>query len=75
MKIILAILSLTVLYSCSDNSIDYEKYKESQDYNIPLFVDSFESKTALFIFPHPDDEIVCAGTISQLKKISGKSIC
>ncbi len=68
MKIILAILSLTVLYSCSDNRIDYEKFKESQDYNVPLFVDTFENKTALFIFPHPDDEIVCAGTISQLKK-------
>jgi len=68
MKITLKTLILFVLLSCSDKGIDYEKYKESQDYTTPLFADSYKSKIALFIFPHPDDEIVCAGTITQLKK-------
>jgi LmbE family N-acetylglucosaminyl deacetylase len=59
---------LSVLLSCSDKKTDYLKFKESQDYNVPLFEDTFNSRAALFIFPHPDDEIVCGGTISQLKK-------
>lgn len=61
-------MAFCVLLSCSDKRIDYEKYKESQDYNTPLFSDFYKNKIALFIFPHPDDEIVCAGTIAQLKK-------
>lgn len=68
MKITLSTLILFVLISCSDKGIDYKKFIESQDYNIPLFADSYKNKIALFIFPHPDDEIVCAGTITQLKK-------
>lgn len=68
MKITLTALTLFILLSCSKKRIDYEKFKEAQDYSIPLFADSYKNKTALFIFPHPDDEIVCAGTISQLKK-------
>jgi LmbE family N-acetylglucosaminyl deacetylase len=68
MKFIFATLTLFSLNSCSNKGIDYEKYKETQDYKVPFFVDSYKSKIALFIFPHPDDEIVCAGTISQLKK-------
>lgn len=59
---------LLILLSCSDHRTDYARYKESQDYRVPLFEDSFKNKTALFVFPHPDDEIVCAGTITQLKK-------
>lgn len=61
-------LTLFVLLSCTDKGINYAKYKETQDYNVPLFEDTLKSKIALFIFPHPDDEIVCAGTITQLKK-------
>jgi len=68
MKIIMTTLTLFILISCSDKGIDYLKYKETQDYEVPLFVDTYKSKIALFIFPHPDDEIVCAGTIAQLKK-------
>ena len=68
MKIIFTTLLLFVLLSCSHKEIDYVKYKESQDYSVPLFHDDFKNKVALFIFPHPDDEIVCAGTITQLKK-------
>lgn len=68
MKIAFTALALFVLLSCSDKRIDYAKYKDTQDYKVPLFEDSFKSKIALFIFPHPDDEIVCAGTITQLKK-------
>lgn len=67
MKTVLTILTIFILFSFFDKGIDYVKYKESQDYNIPLFADSFKNKMALFIFPHPDDEIVCAGTIAQLK--------
>jgi N-acetylglucosamine malate deacetylase 2 len=68
MKLSLITLSLLILLSCGDKGIDYLKYKETQDYTVPLFADSFKSKVALFIFPHPDDEIVCAGTIAQLKE-------
>jgi LmbE family N-acetylglucosaminyl deacetylase len=68
MKVILATLLFFVMISCSDKGIDYIKYKETQDYRIPLFEDTIKNKIALFIFPHPDDEIVCAGTIATLKK-------
>lgn len=68
MKTITTTLFLLILFSCSDNGTDYVKFKNSQDYTVPVFTDSFNNKTALFIFPHPDDEVVCAGTIAHLKK-------
>ncbi len=67
MKYVFAIFSLWTFISCS-NSVDYDAFKKSQDYNVPLWVDEYPNKVALFIFPHPDDEIVCAGTIAQLKQ-------
>jgi LmbE family N-acetylglucosaminyl deacetylase len=51
-----------------NNIINYARYKSAQDYNVPLFDKSEKNKTALFIFPHADDEIACAGTILQLKE-------
>jgi LmbE family N-acetylglucosaminyl deacetylase len=68
MKTICTIWMLLILISCSDKRIDYGRYKETQDYTIPLFEDSLRSKIALLIFPHLDDEIVCAGTIAHLKQ-------
>lgn len=48
--------------------LDYVKIKELQDRSVPLFIDTFQNKTALFIFPHIDDEIFTAGAILELKK-------
>jgi LmbE family N-acetylglucosaminyl deacetylase len=51
-----------------NKKFEYEKFKNAQDYNVPLFDKSIKNKTALFIFPHADDEIACAGTIVGLKE-------
>jgi len=67
MKQLLAITIISVLFSCK-SKIDYQEFKNSQDYNLPLFDDTIKNKTALLIFAHPDDEIACAGTIDQLNK-------
>jgi LmbE family N-acetylglucosaminyl deacetylase len=63
---ILAVLLISVPRTI--NKIDFEKFKNAQDYTVPLFNNSEKNKTALFIFPHPDDEVVCGGTIDQMKK-------
>ncbi|MBK9452752.1 MAG: PIG-L family deacetylase [Bacteroidetes bacterium] len=66
-----SILFLIVLISLgiSGKKLDYAKFKATQDYTVPLFEDAFDKKVALFIFPHADDEIVCAGTIATLKQM------
>jgi N-acetylglucosamine malate deacetylase 2 len=68
MKQLLILIVIIVLPSCKDRKINYVEFKNAQDYHVSLFEDNFTHKTALFIFPHPDDEIVCGGTIVQLKK-------
>lgn len=60
-------LAFFLFISCK-KKIDYAAYKSSQDYSIPLWKDNQENKSALFVFPHPDDEIVCGGNIDQLKQ-------
>jgi len=66
-KVILTISLFLFLLSCSDKKLNYETFKKTQDYTVPVFIDDFKNKTALFIFPHPDDEIVCGGAIAELK--------
>jgi len=67
MKTIAVLIVLLGMISCG-NSVDYAGYKQQQDYSLPLWSYEPDNKVALFIFPHPDDEIVCAGTISRLKQ-------
>lgn len=45
-----------------------------QDYSIPLDqpFDEQDDKRALFVFPHPDDEIAHSGTIGYLKSLGAK---
>jgi N-acetylglucosamine malate deacetylase 2 len=67
MNKMLIIIAIALLAACS-SKVDYASWKETQDYNVPLWSDSFENKTALVVFPHPDDEVVVAGTIDFLKR-------
>ena len=58
-----------ICIACNDtNTVDYKSFKEAQDHSVPLFNTTEANKAALFVFPHPDDEITCAGTIAQLKE-------
>jgi LmbE family N-acetylglucosaminyl deacetylase len=57
------------LVSCtSSKKVDYTSLKACQDYSIPEFKFETPNKVVLFVFPHPDDEIVCAGTALQLQE-------
>lgn len=58
---------LTLLINTFSQKIDYFTLKNAQDLTIPLFKNEETNKSALFLFPHADDEITCAGTINQLK--------
>src|SRR5438045_4844773 len=64
----LILFSIIILLASCKSKVDYAAFKNCQDYTIPLWNDDQQNKSALFVFPHPDDEIVCAGTIDQLKK-------
>jgi LmbE family N-acetylglucosaminyl deacetylase len=69
-SVVIGILIITISsfsFFTENNKIDYARFKSAQDYNVPPFDNSEKNKTALFIFPHADDEIACAGTILQLK--------
>jgi len=59
-------LFIFIFYSCNQIT-----KSELQDESIPI-IEQFSSDTfqkkALFIFPHADDEAICAGTISKLKE-------
>ena len=71
MKLLIQFSILLFLVSCKKKT-DFSVYKNSQDYTIPIWKDNQSNKSALFVFPHPDDEIVCGGTIDQLKKSGWK---
>lgn len=66
MKLLLT-LFLFSLITPGNNKTDFKAFKAAQDYTVPLFHYEPSDKTALFVFPHPDDEIICGGTIHQLK--------
>jgi len=72
MRILFSLLFIVSFLSCDRHETDFRKWKSCQDYTVPLFKDDFENKSALLIFPHPDDEITCAGTIFELKKLGWK---
>lgn len=64
----IALFILVLLAACAKEKTNFQALKAIQDYSLPVWQDNEINKSALFIFPHPDDEIVCAGTIDQLKK-------
>jgi N-acetylglucosamine malate deacetylase 2 len=70
MKFFIGLLAIPFFVCCQQSPTDYEAFKKSQNYTVPLWTKSYTNAVpvALFIFPHPDDEVVCAGTIAQLKK-------
>ena len=61
------LILLPLLLSCDKSKEVFQAFKNSQDYNVPLWKDDQKNKVALMVFPHPDDEIVCAGSVAQLK--------
>lgn len=66
-KICLLLIGI-YLAGCNHKQIDYEKIESYQDNKIKeLEVTADESTRVLLIFPHADDEIICAGLISHLK--------
>jgi LmbE family N-acetylglucosaminyl deacetylase len=70
MKSISLLLFVPLVLSCQRTRINYEAFKQAQDYSVPLWTDDLTKikPVALLIFPHPDDEVVCAGTIATLKQ-------
>jgi LmbE family N-acetylglucosaminyl deacetylase len=44
-----------------------------QDDSIPI-ADNFKGERVMFIFPHPDDEITCAGTLKKLDEEGNETI-
>jgi LmbE family N-acetylglucosaminyl deacetylase len=66
----LAVFSLFI--NCrTAKPVSYTEIKSMQDYSVPLDqpFESADAKRALFVFPHPDDEIAHAGTIAYLRSI------
>lgn len=65
---IVIIVCLVYLSACSSNRVDFKSIALKQDEQLPLWeIPSNTNQHALFVFPHPDDEITCAGTIAALK--------
>jgi LmbE family N-acetylglucosaminyl deacetylase len=44
-----------------------------QDDSIPV-AENFQGEKVMFIFPHPDDEITCAGTLKKLDLLNNETI-
>lgn len=69
MKPLINIGFTLLLAACtSSQKIDYASFKDCQNYSLPAFEPGKNNKVVLFVFPHADDEIVCAGTIMFLKE-------
>jgi N-acetylglucosamine malate deacetylase 2 len=66
---ILYIICLAYLSGCSSNRVDFNAIALKQDAQLPLWeIPTNTHQHALFVFPHPDDEITCAGTMAALKE-------
>lgn len=63
----LSLLILLLLSSCGSR-IDYEAVKSYQDPSVPALELAADMDTrVLLVFPHADDEMICAGLLTQLK--------
>lgn len=64
---IFILLSLLVC-GCKNTQLNYNHVAEMQDVSVKLWeIQDANPQKAMFIFPHPDDEITCAGTIAKMK--------
>ena len=70
MKPLSSLLFLTLFLACQNSKTDYDAFKKAQDYSVPLWnkISANARPVALLIFPHPDDEVVCGGTIAILNQ-------
>lgn len=63
------IISIALIVSACSTKKDYEAFRQVQDNTIKEYIiEPTDNKKAMFVFPHPDDEIVCAGAMHQLKQ-------
>ncbi|MBA4850226.1 PIG-L deacetylase family protein [Emticicia sp. BO119] len=62
-KLLFAVIIIFLFLS----GVYYYLRSQLQDDSIPL-ANSFSGEKAMFIFPHPDDEITSAGTLKLLDK-------
>ncbi|MCU0433008.1 MAG: PIG-L family deacetylase [Bacteroidia bacterium] len=66
---LLVLLFIPALMVCGkSDKTDYNRYREAQDFTVPVWNCEEENKTALFIFPHDDDVISCAGSSQWLRE-------
>lgn len=64
----LFILWCCLLFGCNPTRVNYSEIAAMQNNTLPLWhFDTLHPQKAMFIFPHPDDEITCAGTIAKMK--------
>jgi LmbE family N-acetylglucosaminyl deacetylase len=64
--ILLFVLAISVCGK--SDKVDYSRFRNAQDFTVPVLDLNEENKTALFIFPHDDDVICCAGTSQFLRE-------
>lgn len=67
-RVLLFILVLIVTVYGKSDKINYAAFRDAQDFSVPVLNCNEENKTALFIFPHDDDVICCAGTSQLLRE-------
>ncbi len=67
MKITILILITVLIYSCRSEKPDYNYIKTLQTTTLPEWnITANNPQKVLLIFPHPDDEIICAGTVAKM---------
>jgi N-acetylglucosamine malate deacetylase 2 len=63
--ILLFVLAISVCGK--SDKVDYARFRNAQDFTVPVLNLNEENKTALYIFPHDDDVIACAGSAQLLR--------
>lgn len=67
MKITLLFFFVVLIYSCRLEKPDYNYIKSLQPTTLPEWnISANNPQKVLLIFPHPDDEIICAGTVAKM---------
>ncbi|MCA6362956.1 MAG: PIG-L family deacetylase [Bacteroidetes bacterium] len=67
-RILLFVLVLILSVFGKSDKINYDAFRNAQDFTVPVLNCEEENKTALFVFPHDDDVICCAGTAQLLRE-------
>ncbi|MBK7440084.1 MAG: PIG-L deacetylase family protein [Chitinophagales bacterium] len=67
MKSSILILITVLIYSCRSEKPDYNAIKNLPTTTLPEWnITANNPQKVLLIFPHPDDEIICAGTVAKM---------